>query len=133
MDERDVLRAQGAFYVATGLSPFVSRRAFEAVTGPKREWWLVQTVGAIVGVLGAGMLSAAARDRVTPEVVGVAAGTAGALAAVDTVYVARRRIRVTYLLDAAVEVAFAAALLAARRRDRDEPHEHGDDGQQHPR
>ena len=133
MGERDVLRAQGAFYVATGLSPFVSRRAFEAVTGPKREWWLVQTVGAIVGVLGAGMLSAAARDRVTPEVTGIAAGAAGALAAIDVVYVARRRIRVTYLLDAAAEVGLVAALLAARRRQRDEPHEHGDDGQQHPR
>ena len=115
MDTRHVLRVQGVFYVASGLSPFVSRRAFEAVAGPKREWWLVQTVGAIVGVLGAGLLSAAARDRVTPEVVGVAAGTAGVLAAIDTVYVARGRIRVTYLLDAAAEVGLVAALARARR------------------
>ena len=115
MDERAVLRAQGAYYAATGVSPFVSRRAFEAMTGPKREWWLVQTVGAIVGVLGAGMLSAAAQDRVTPEVRGVAVGTAAALAAIDTVYVARGRIRVTYLLDAIVEVGLVAALARARR------------------
>ena len=39
--------AQGGYYVATGVLPFVSRRAFEALTGPKREWWLVQTVGAL--------------------------------------------------------------------------------------
>lgn len=25
--------------MATGVGPFVSRRTFEAVTGPKREWW----------------------------------------------------------------------------------------------
>ena len=42
------LLAQSAYYVVTGVFPFVSRRGFEALTGPKREWWLVQTVGAVV-------------------------------------------------------------------------------------
>src|SRR4051812_50127952 len=98
-DARPVLVAQGAYYAATGLLPFVSRRAFEAVTGPKREWWLVQTVGALVTVIGGAMGSAAVRRRVTPEVLALASGGAGALAAIDIVYVARRRISPAYLLD----------------------------------
>ncbi len=104
----------GGYYVASGIAPFASRRAFEAVTGPKLEWWLVQTVGALVTVAGATMVSAAARRRVTPEIVGLAAGCAGTLAAIDVVYVARGRIRPTYLLDAVVEVAALAALAAGR-------------------
>ena len=115
---RQVLLAQGAYYVATGVAPFVSRRAFEAVTGPKQEWWLVQTVGALVTVVGAGIAGAAARDRVTPELTWIASGCAGALAAIDVVHVARRRIAPTYLLDAAVEVALIAGQRATPREDR---------------
>jgi hypothetical protein len=109
------LVAQGAYYVGTGVAPFVSRRAFEAVTGPKREWWLVQTVGALVTAVGCGLLGAAARDRVTPEITAIAVGCAGSLAAIDVVYVARGRISPVYLADAAVQVALIAGLAAPRR------------------
>jgi hypothetical protein len=105
-----VLGAQAAYYVATGIAPLVSRRLFEAVTGPKREWWLVQTFGAVITVVGAGIGSAAARRRVTPEIVAIAAGSAGALAVADVWFVARGRIRPTYLLDAAVEAGILAGL-----------------------
>jgi hypothetical protein len=107
---RRALTAQGIYYVTSGLTPFISRRAFEAVTGPKREWWLVETVGLLVTTVGAGVLSAVARDRVTPEIASIAAGSAASLAAIDVVYVARGRIAPTYLLDAALEAAFAAAV-----------------------
>jgi hypothetical protein len=112
---RRVLAAQGAYYVATGLSGFVSRRAFEAVTGPKLEWWLVQTVGALITAVGGGLLAAARRDRPPPEVVGIGAGCAMGLATIDVVYVARGRIRPTYLLDAAAEAAFLAGFAHALR------------------
>jgi hypothetical protein len=107
---RPVLLVQSGYYLASGLLPFVSRRAFEAVTGPKREWWLVQTVGALVTVVGAATASAAAQRRITPETVALAAGSAASLAAIDIVHVARRRIAPTYLLDAAVEVGLVIAL-----------------------
>ena len=110
-----VIGALGAYYVVTGLSPFVSRTLFEAVTGPKREWWLVQTVGGLVLAVGVAMLSAAARHRVTPEITGLAAGCAASLAAIDVVYVARGRIAPTYLADAALEAAALAALARTRR------------------
>ena len=117
-DERTALTFQGGYYVVTGVAPFVSRRAFEAVTGPKTEWWLVQTVGAIVTAVGAVLLSGARSGRITPELRGLAAGCAAGLAAIDTVYVARKRIALTYLLDAVAQLAMLAALrrLAMRRR-----------------
>ena len=113
MRRRDVVGALGGYYLATGVAPFVSRRAFEAVTGPKREWWLVQTVGVLVTAAGGAMVSAAARDRVTPEIAGLGAGCAVGLAAIDVVHVARGRIAPTYLADAAVELAGIAALVRA--------------------
>ena len=113
---RRSLLAQGAYYLATGAAPFASRRGFEAVTGPKREWWLVETVGLLVTAVGAGLIAAAARDRVTPELTAIAAGCAGGLAAIDIVYVARRRISLAYLADAAVELALLAAYADASRR-----------------
>jgi hypothetical protein len=105
MTRSRALTAFAAYYSATGVAPFVTRRGFEAVTGPKSEWWLVQTVGLLVTAVGAGVGSAVARERVTPEITGIAAGCAASLAAVDVYYVARGRIRLTYLVDAAVQAA----------------------------
>lgn len=101
------------------MAPFVSRRAFEAVTGPKLEWWLVESVGAVVTAVGVALLSGARSGRITPELRGLAAGCAAGLGAIDTVYVARRRIAPTYLLDAAAQLAVLAAMgrAAMRRRD----------------
>jgi hypothetical protein len=115
--EQTALAVQGAYYVATGVAPFVSRRAFEAVTGPKREWWLVETVGLLVTCVGGGLLGAALRGRVTPEIEGIAAGCAVSLGAIEVVYVARGRIRPTYLLDAVVQAGLLGWGVAARRRD----------------
>jgi hypothetical protein len=75
----------------------------------------VQTVGLLVTAIGAGLGAGAARDRVTPELGLVGAGSAAALGAIDVVYVARRRIRVTYLADAVVEAALLADWASAWR------------------
>src|SRR4051812_4095288 len=115
---RRALAGQGAYYVATGLAPFASRRLFERVTGPKLEWWLVQTVGGLVTAVGAGALSAAAGERETPEVVAIAAGSAASLAAIDIAYVLKRRIAPIYLADAVVELALLAALTRPGARGR---------------
>jgi hypothetical protein len=112
--ERTTLTLQGGYYVITGMAPFVSRRAFEAVTGPKTEWWLVQTVGAIVTAVGAALLSGARSERVTPELRLLAAGCAASLAGIDIAYVARRRIAPSYLLDAAAQLALLTSLLGSR-------------------
>ena len=102
-------RVQAIFYVVTGIWPFVSMRTFEAVTGPKVDRWLVKTVGALVAVIGCALALASRRRQLAPEVVLVAAGSAAALATIDTVYVARRRISPVYLLDAFAEIGLVAA------------------------
>lgn len=107
-----VALAQGGYFALTGLWPLVSMRTFERVTGPKADRWLVQAVGASLGLAGA-------RRRVTPELALLAAGSAAGLAAIDIVYVARRRIAPVYLLDALAEGALLlgwAAGWAGRRR-----------------
>lgn len=101
-------RIQAVYYVATGVWPLVDMRRFEAVTGPKTDRWLVKTVGVLVATTGLSLELAARRRRFPPELVLVAAGNAAALAAVDGVYVAKRRISPIYLLDAAAEVALLA-------------------------
>jgi hypothetical protein len=112
LTRRGVLLGQGGYYVATGVLPFASRRAFEAMTGPKREWWLVQTVGALVTVIGGALLVGAGRREESQELVGTAAGAAAALAAIDIVYVAKRRISPRYLADAAAQLAVLGGLAA---------------------
>jgi hypothetical protein len=110
MDLADRLSmAQGAFYVATGVWPMVSRRSFEAVTGPKVDWWLVNTVGALVSVVGLTLYRAGREGRTTGEIPLLAMGSAAALATIDVVYVARRRISPVYLLDAAAELVLVGA------------------------
>ena len=106
---------QSAFYLATGLWPIVSLRTFEAVTGPKAEGWLVKTVGGLIATAGAALGSAAAARRVTPEIAMIGAGCAATLAAIDIVYVRRRRIPPIYLADAAIELALVAAWAVAAR------------------
>lgn len=109
-DLRRVLLAQGGYYVATGVWPFMSRRSFEAVTGPKAEWWLVQTVGGLVTAIGGALVTAAFRRSTSPELLGLAAGSAITLAGIDVVYVVRGRIAPTYLIDAGAELGLVCAM-----------------------
>lgn len=104
--------SQAAYFLSTGLAPFVSRSGFEKVTGPKREWWLVQSVGLLVGVVGA-TLGRASRREIPDEIALLGAGTAAALGGVDVVYAARGRISRVYLVDAAVQAAILAGWLRA--------------------
>jgi hypothetical protein len=116
-DIRRVLLAQGGYYVGTGVVPFFSRRLFEAVTGPKREWWLVQTVAGLVTVVGGALVSGALRREASGELLAVAIGSAIVLAGIDIVYVSKRRIAPTYLIDAGANLGIVAGLaLTARRR-----------------
>jgi hypothetical protein len=106
---------QAGYYLLTGLWPLVHRRSFEAVTGPKADFWLVRTVGVAVAAVGAGLALSARRGSLPDEMRATALLTAAGLAAIDIVYVVQGRISRVYLLDAAAETAFAGVL--ARRRD----------------
>jgi hypothetical protein len=115
-------RVQALFYIVTGVWPFLSMRSFEAVTGPKVDRWLVKAVGALVAVIGGALALASRRRQLAPEIVLAAAGSAAALAAIDTVYVAKRRISPVYLLDAVAELALVAGWVRLwRQSSRDSP------------
>jgi hypothetical protein len=107
---------QGAYFAVTGLWAVVDLDSFMAVTGPKVDHWLVKTVGLLVTVIGAVLLLAWRRRRVTDEVILLAVGSALSLAAIDVVYVANRTIPPVYLLDAAAEVALVLAWIPGARR-----------------
>ena len=113
---RYVAYAQAAFYIVTGIWSLVGIRSFQKITGPKVDIWLVKTVGALVTVIGGALGLAGYRNRLTPEVTLLAAGSAAGLATIDIVYVAQKRIRPVYLLDAAAEAGLIALWGLARSR-----------------
>jgi hypothetical protein len=106
--------AQGAYYLATGVWPLVSPKTFQAVTGPKRELWLVKTVGTLAAVIGGVLTYAGTRKRRPSEMALLAMGTAAAFATIDIVYVAKRRIAPVYLVDAAAQIGLIAVWAFAR-------------------
>jgi hypothetical protein len=110
-----VALVQGVFYVLAGMWAVVDLDSFMAVTGPKMDHWLVKTVGVLVTVIGAVLLSAARSRRVTREIVLLGVGSALSLAAIDVFYASTGRISSIYLLDAVVEVGVAVAWVLARR------------------
>ena len=100
--------AQAAYFLPTGLWATAGLRSFQALTGPKRELWLVQAAGGLVTAVGAGLALAGWRGRVPTELRVIAVGSALTLATIDVVYVARRRISPVYLGDALAEALLLA-------------------------
>lgn len=106
---------QGVFYLATGVWPILDIVSFQVVTGPKTDLWLVRTVGVLVAVIGAVLVSAARRHRVTEEIVLLGVGSALGLACIDLIYSLSGRISAVYLADAVFEIGLAGAWVLARR------------------
>lgn len=113
---RRLALAQGGFYVFTGIWPILHIRSFEAVTGPKADKWLVKTVGGMITALGGVLFATGLRRGPSDDLVAATVATASVLTAVDVVYVARRRIRPVYLLDAVAETALIVAWLLVARK-----------------
>jgi hypothetical protein len=112
---RHVALAQAGFYLGTGAWPFFHRRSFEFITGRKRDFWLAQTVGVLVGAVGLGLGQAAlSPGKVPRELRTVAIGGATGLMMVDLWSVTRGRISKVYLADAAAELALVIAWRSAR-------------------
>jgi hypothetical protein len=109
--------AQGVYYLITGVWPLANIKSFQAVTGPKRDLWLVKTVGVLIAVIGGTLtLGGGGRRRTTTEIGALGAGSAAGLAGVDTVYATNGRISKIYLLDALIEAwLFVSWIIAARR------------------
>jgi len=105
---RRVVWVQGIYYFLTGLWPLLSISAFQTVTGPKTDIWLVKTIGLLLMVCGLVLLLAAIRRRVDLQIVILGIGIALVLIGVEVVYVFNGTISAVYLLDALVEGGFVA-------------------------
>jgi hypothetical protein len=104
------LRVQSGYYVATGVWPLLNRQSFEAITGRKEDFWLVQTVGVTVAAIGVGLALSAHRNGPSDEMRATALLAAFGLGMIDVVFVARRVISPVYLVDAVAEAVFVAGL-----------------------
>jgi hypothetical protein len=107
---------QAAYYLVTGIWPLVGIESFQKVSGRKTDLWLVKTVGVIVTVIGAVIGSAGVRKRITPEIAGLAIGSASGLATIEVIYAGKGRISRIYLLDALLSVVMITAWVLAIRR-----------------
>ena len=116
MDRRWFYAAQSLYYTVTGLWPLLSIGTFMAVTGPKRDIWLVKMVGSLVVVNGVTMGMAARQARSDDRLpMLLCAASAVAFIGIDVVYTARRTIRPVYLGDAVVQLGLLAGLALSKR------------------
>ena len=53
-----------SYYLLTGVWPPASLRTFQLVTGPKSDFWLAQTAGAFIAVIGGAVATAAGKRLV---------------------------------------------------------------------
>lgn len=105
---------QGAYFFLTGLWPIVSITTFQLITGPKRDIWLVKTVGTLAMAISLGLITAGLRGGMpSVDIIIVAISSALAFMLIDIIYVFRRIIPGIYLFDAIAEFIFIAAWLAA--------------------
>ncbi|MDQ3364026.1 MAG: hypothetical protein M3680_01160 [Myxococcota bacterium] len=105
---------QGIFYVGTGLWPIIHLRSFEKVTGPKRDKWLVRTIGGLIAAVGAALIVGSFDRRRSPALQMLGLGSAFALGVADTYFSLRGRISKVYLADAGAEAMIAATWAMTR-------------------
>jgi hypothetical protein len=110
---RAALQFQAAYYIGSGVWPLASRRAFEAVTGRKADWWLVQMVGLLAATIGAAIAVGTREDEPSLAIRTLAVLSALSFAGIDIAHTARRRISPIYLGDAAVELTLIVLLTLA--------------------
>ncbi|MFT3781666.1 MAG: hypothetical protein QM790_06570 [Nibricoccus sp.] len=106
---RILARSQGWFYLATGAWPLVNGETFQWVTGFKADFWLAQTVGALLCCSGGVLILAARFNRLTPEIALLGITQAIALSAIDVYTMNLPRTTYIYLIDAVAEAALVAA------------------------
>ena len=126
---RRILWVQGLYFAITGAWPLIDIESFQGVTGHKTDLWLVQTVGAILAVVGISFCIAGSRFVIGAGTYFLAVASALALMLVDVVFTARGTIPRIYLLDAAAELLLligwaTLAILAFRNRHPRHPPRH---------
>ncbi len=108
---RAAIRLQAAYYLTSGAWPLFSRSAFEAITGKKTDWWLVEMVGLLAMANGATLASASVSETLSREALTLSILSACSFATIDICYARKGGISRVYLCDALVEMLLIAAVL----------------------
>lgn len=113
------LLVQGLYWFSAGIWPLLHVRSFLAVTGCKHDTWLVQTLGALIAVIGAALLIAWRVRSRAHETTFLAIASAAALMLIDIIFVFNQTISPIYMRDAMLELAlillWSAALITSAR------------------
>jgi hypothetical protein len=106
---RAVAGIQAANLIGTGAWPLLHRRSFERVSGRKKNFWLVGTVGGLAVSIGLSLGLAVIRGAKRHENTLLALASGVVFTAADVR--AARTESTIYLADAALQFAFARAWL----------------------
>jgi hypothetical protein len=103
---RSLRLGHAAYLLVTGIWPLLHRRSFEALSGHKRDYWLVETVGGLAAAGGIALAvdarSAAPAPSRTAQA--LALGSAATFLASDVGVVAHGHGSRAYALDALVQI-----------------------------
>lgn len=110
--------SQGAYWLVTGVWPLIHIDSFEAVTGRKKDKWLVKTAGLLISCIGGFLLWKGLARRTEEADAALGASAAASLTAIDVWYTAEGKIPPIYLADAVAEVGLIGAWGAAVELDR---------------
>ncbi len=111
-------RAQGLFNIVGGAWPLVALESFEWVFGKKSEVYLQKASGGLFLTTGIALLTAPASQEGVRHARRVGIAAAATYLVIDLIYVPKKEIRATYLLDALMEVGWLWAWLRPRESSR---------------
>ncbi len=107
------MRAQGAYYIASGLWPVVAVDHYMRATGQESHAAVAQVLGGVVAGIGVALVAGLVPPRARKW---VGAGTAIALGAGGAYFAVRGKGLPVNLTDAAVQLAFAVSWLTSKPR-----------------
>ena len=104
-----LLWIHGLYFALPSIWPFIHMPSFLAVTGPKTDLWLVQTVAVLLLVISAVFITAALTGEYQIYLGVLAVGSTAGMAFIDIYFATRDVIWNTYLIDAVAELLLLAA------------------------
>lgn len=105
-----LLSLQAAYFIVSGLWPWIHYASFEAITGAKTDDWLVLTVGLLLAVIGAVLLAGARQRAALGVACALALGGAAAMAVADIGFALNGTVDAIYLVDGAVQCGSIVAV-----------------------
>lgn len=117
MTFKSIFLIQGIYYVITGMWPLVHLKSFEAISGNKKDHWLVFTVGLLI--LSSGLVflyGALNRENVTPEIILLSVANTLSFIFIDVYFSWKKVIRKVYLMDGLIEFLILIGVLYVAAR-----------------